>query len=119
MILAPAEDGGIFLLGISKNNFNSEFFEKAPWQTRGLFEYLKNFSLTENIILASKVDLDSKNDLIAWSLSHGHHWLASLVQFMLRSFHSAKILSQKSLSEFQIITTRLSLRGPPPISQAW
>ncbi|SNR17537.1 DUF2064 domain-containing protein [Tenacibaculum jejuense] len=64
--LGPAFDGGVYLIGISKQQFQKDEFASLPWQTSKLLEALSTLFTKENLsplLLTPLKDVDSKSDL--------------------------------------------------------
>lgn len=65
-VLGPSADGGFYLLGINKNKFDFENFEKLPWQKDSLFGKIYQ-TLTKKQCVIFKLpvlqDLDSTKDI--------------------------------------------------------
>lgn len=65
-VLGPSLDGGFYLLGIHKNNFEPETFKRLPWQRFSLFNRISEF-LDQNDSLVHKLpvlgDLDGVKDV--------------------------------------------------------
>jgi len=115
VVLGPTSDGGIYLLGISRNAFQSIALDLQLWQTPQLFDSLKNNFQQKNIsveILEVNEDIDD-----VFQLQN------TIRQFSKFSFFIKKIkllLAERIsffanrekyiLQEFLIV---FSLRGPP------
>ncbi len=67
VVLGPSLDGGFYLLGIHKANFNKEQFADLPWQTstikRTLLALITADEVTEVALLSSLSDLDTTEDI--------------------------------------------------------
>ncbi|MEP6712186.1 MAG: DUF2064 domain-containing protein [Ferruginibacter sp.] len=44
MVLGPDTRGGVYLLGLNKNNFNPQRFQQLPWQTSNLITAIINYA---------------------------------------------------------------------------
>lgn len=67
VVLGPANDGGIYLLGIHKKQFNKATFEKLPWQTRNLRTVFQKSLQQEGIhvkLQRTLKDIDQQKDLV-------------------------------------------------------
>lgn len=65
-VVGPSIDGGFYLLGLSKRQFNEISFLDLPWQTKSLEKTISlQFAAiqTEVIKLDTLLDVDSKSDL--------------------------------------------------------
>lgn len=65
-VLGPSADGGFYLMGLHRKNFNLKKFKDLPWQTSKLAAQLKKeFSNTpfEFVPLARLFDIDNSQDL--------------------------------------------------------
>lgn len=67
LVLGPSKDGGFYLMGIHKNQFQKEVFLKLPWQTSRLQSCIKNLVKTKYIkisYLEILNDIDVKEDIL-------------------------------------------------------
>ena len=65
-VLGPSADGGFYLMGLHRENFDSRKFKDLPWQTANLVNELKKeFSTTQNSLvqLDRLFDIDNSQDL--------------------------------------------------------
>ena len=65
-VLGPSADGGFYLMGLHRENFDSRKFKDLPWQTSNLGNELKKeFSTTQNSLvqLDRLFDIDNSQDL--------------------------------------------------------
>ncbi|EAR02755.1 DUF2064 domain-containing protein [Maribacter sp. HTCC2170] len=66
VVLGPSTDGGFYLLGMHKVNFNQKSFKSLPWKTMGLNGQFINEFITvgvELIQLKRLKDIDDSNDI--------------------------------------------------------
>ena len=65
-VIGPSADGGFYLMGLHRKNFNQEKFKDLPWQTSQLASRLKREFLNtpfKFVTLERLVDIDSSQDL--------------------------------------------------------
>ena len=64
-VIGPSTDGGVYLLGLTRQEFNKEIFENLGWQTNHLAEDINNQLLSSSEIywLHELKDIDQANDL--------------------------------------------------------
>lgn len=65
-VIGPSADGGFYLLGLQKTNFDNAAFKNLPWQRFSLFGQISSWLLnesTELIKLPVLHDLDNEKDL--------------------------------------------------------
>ncbi|HDZ04473.1 hypothetical protein LCGC14_0078790 [marine sediment metagenome] len=65
-VIGPSIDGGFYLLGLQKSNFNVAGFQKLPWQRFSLYHQISKWLLKESselIKLPVLQDLDNEKDL--------------------------------------------------------
>ena len=85
-VIGESNDGGFYLLGISKANFNTLDFLNLPWQKSSLFSILKKNFLNNDIkfsCLESLIDIDSIND--AEKILHNSKFISSALKLILNS----------------------------------
>lgn len=65
MVLGPSVDGGVYLLGLSKDFFYDLDFNALPWQTETLFTHLQQLDPDKKIVtdLPCLYDIDTYADL--------------------------------------------------------
>lgn len=116
LVLGPAADGGVYLLGVSKNAYDCPAFISLPWQTSRLQTGLSAYSETLSTgisWLVKKSDVDNSFGFFAalGQLGFKHQLrkklVALLVLFREITFHFS-LLFLPSPSCFA-----LALRGPP------
>jgi len=64
-VLGPSIDGGFYLMGLHKNQFNTKAFQQLPWQTAGLSKQLEHLiaSSAKAFRLPALLDIDSIADV--------------------------------------------------------
>ena len=115
--LGPSVDGGVYLMSISKTLFTSSF-KQLPWRTATLANKLCNLftALGAQVsFLAKKQDVDNKTQLntIAYFLIKQ----LGINTLLFRSDTQSQVEHVLPLID-RLYDERLSLRGPPSLSQA-
>ena len=65
-VLGPSLDGGFYLMGIHKSNFDQETFKRLPWQRFSLFNRISTLlDLTDSVLhqLPTLSDIDTFKDV--------------------------------------------------------
>lgn len=65
-VLGPSVDGGFYLMGIHKSQFNASIFKKLAWQTSNLSKQILRLiaiSAIETVQLQTLYDIDTVNDI--------------------------------------------------------
>lgn len=65
-VLGPSTDGGFYLMGLHKTDFNIASFKRLPWQTAQLWQQFRRelYSTKVEVVELSRFhDIDSENDL--------------------------------------------------------
>jgi glycosyltransferase A (GT-A) superfamily protein (DUF2064 family) len=115
-VLGPSNDGGIYLLGIRKTEFEKESFQNLRWQLSSLFSDIQQYFENKegNVkILASKQDIDEESDLLCLFRKHGQ---SEIVSTLKRIYYQYISLSRIELTEGNsnnIFFQTLGMRGPP------
>jgi len=117
VVLGPAKDGGVYLLGLDKTHFNKHQFAELAWMQSDLQESLKEY-VTE---LSAEIQwLEEHSDID--SISDFSKLLKLLPKFSLLRIQLTRIISDFIRTSFalwnvQVIShlkfTDLNLRGPP------
>ncbi|MFC6268698.1 TIGR04282 family arsenosugar biosynthesis glycosyltransferase [Frigoriflavimonas asaccharolytica] len=84
--IGASHDGGFYLLGISKTNFDQLNFQDLPWQTSSLFGTITKNFLAKNIQfsrLKSLIDIDNLRD--AEKVLHHSHFISKVLKLILIS----------------------------------
>ncbi len=101
--LGPALDGGVYLIGISKQQFLKDEFASLPWQTSELLNALTAFFTQKTLnpfLLQPLKDLDSKSDLF-YFLQSGRSVLESIILTIISTF-SIPTYTKQTFSEAYI-----------------
>jgi hypothetical protein len=90
-VFGPTPDGGTYLIGISRKQFDYKTFILLPWQEKTLFEALLRW--TNSLggcckVLAPLLDLDAPEDCKNWYTPT--RFISSRIYQLLLSFLSAK-----------------------------
>ncbi len=66
IVLGPSTDGGFYLMGLKKSQFNKETFLKLPWQTANLNKSISKLQASKKVnlyYLEVLTDIDSTSDI--------------------------------------------------------
>lgn len=70
-VLGPADDGGVYLIGLHKDQFEYGEFLELPWRQGHLFHQMVSWIQSRGFqkvrVLNRKMDLDSTKDFRNWS----------------------------------------------------
>lgn len=115
----PSLDGGFYLMGISKSQFDKEHFENLPWQTSDLASAYLRFLDASGVdfkILKHLADLDSTEDL--HRLLNGSDQRSIIIQLILEALstvqNSNHFLSERKRASG--ITRAVCNKGSPLIA---
>lgn len=115
LVLGPAEDGGVYLIGLTKNSFDKDSFRKLPWLTSSVFEALCDYALLSGLtctIETVEKDIDSFEAIAEWNHSGGANWFSSLIKKLTRLKQTIfYIFNSSQPSPFY--TNSCRHRGPP------
>ncbi|MCP4974568.1 MAG: DUF2064 domain-containing protein [Maribacter sp.] len=87
-VLGPSADGGFYLMGMHRENFNANRFKDLPWQTSSLRRQLKKeFSTAQiDIVQLDRLfDIDNSQDLysLAKFASQLSYHISRIIRFLI------------------------------------
>ncbi|AJR02529.1 DUF2064 domain-containing protein [Siansivirga zeaxanthinifaciens] len=94
IVLGPSTDGGFYLMGLKKSQFNKETFLKLPWQTSKLNRSISKLKASKKInitYLEVLTDIDTASD-IKLVLDSFKTLSKTLKTLLLQSFLSVKTI---------------------------
>ena len=97
-VLGPSTDGGFYLMGISKSQFNASTFETLAWQSSILSKQLIDVVAKANITIVTLntlFDIDSIQDIKS-IIAYAHQLPKALLKEFLFVINSAKYISSES-----------------------
>lgn len=114
-ILGPSFDGGVYLIGINKSNFNPQEFIELAWQSDKLQESWAKIQ-TEIVWLKTLRDIDKASDLLEFtkSISNTLNQFYLLVLIILQLF-KRKFLPLKIKVRKQTLSPSFGFRAPPSL----
>lgn len=117
LTFGPSKDGGFYLMTFSKKEFQSEEYQKLPWQTSSLVKntllLLNNKSNHKLVLLSPLKDIDTLTDLTSLFLQHNHISLALKELFKLLIFIKKAKVFYKNLHFTSFINTCFYNKGSP------
>jgi hypothetical protein len=117
MVVGPAVDGGIYLLGLGQNQYNRAAFIDLPWQTAQLQHAFPQCFSAENATLVwldELSDIDNSRDFKALlrRLSVFSGLLIQLLRLLAGRSHDYPLNPPSPLSFFYFLDIA-PFRGPP------
>lgn len=114
VVIGPAKDGGVYLLGITKREFDIEGFEQLKWKTDQLTKDIVD-NLTDRAkvkLLHMLADIDHDKGLNDFILSNGSE-MASRLKSLLQSWQSQWYGTHINTYVGKLVAQGTSRRGPP------
>jgi len=117
-VLGPSVDGGFYLLGLQKNNFDIDVLKNLPWHHLNLFNRISKWlqlASIETIKLPVLQDLDSEKDLK--SILNFSKSLSSSILLLILSILDYFAVLNKQLTTFVDLFNNKSMynKGSPRI----
>jgi glycosyltransferase A (GT-A) superfamily protein (DUF2064 family) len=116
-VLGPSLDGGFYLMGIHKSNFDQETFKRLPWQRFSLFNRISTLlEVTDSLLYKLPVlsDIDSFKD-IKRLVSFRKSISFAILQLFALLLQVGKELETNILSIFFIIFLQLPYNKGSPV----
>ncbi|QWX83693.1 DUF2064 domain-containing protein [Cellulophaga sp. HaHaR_3_176] len=117
MVFGPSKDGGIYLLGYTKNAFNEQAFKNFSWLTSKLSDEIERFAIEKELsfsVLETLIDIDSKNNALEFAYSNPKSKVSSYILFNYTS-EKKKFETSTCGFSFTIPLHNFFLRGPPTL----
>ncbi len=115
MVVGPAADGGVYLIGFPKEQFESKTFEALSWQQNTLFEEIVQNSIDLQLpfyALDALADIDSPKDMLAFAEKVPVSVLAVFIKNNLQ--RSKRAISTNVFTDYHLFyNTSLPARAPP------
>lgn len=115
-VLGPTFDGGFYLMGLHKSNFDAALFKKLPWQGFSLFNRISQLFENNNTLLFRLLvfeDIDSEKDVMV--LLNYTKVLSSFILLVLNKLykHSNKIFSKQEITNYTNFSLSFYNKGSP------
>ncbi len=118
LVVGPATDGGVYLLGLNKSLFEAEKFLSLPWQQETLFSQISFHANREKIefhCFNELSDIDNKAAVFAFVRNRPDSIIAQYIQFLFKIYFRIPESLDTCMDSLHIISAH-TLRGPPFIS---
>lgn len=115
LVLGPTMDGGVYLLGLSKQIFEQKAFQNFSWKTENLFSELQEWADQTGFTstcLKKQRDLNHLKDL-RYFINLLPKWSSLYFLFEQLLNNVFFVLQRKTISPFTGYSSLLSLRAPP------
>lgn len=104
VVYGPAQDGGVYLIGVTHQAFSLEHIIALPWKTANLIEALEEYAFRfdqTTAVLYPLNDIDKQEDFARWMFqSAGMDFLALRIKQLIRKatvgFASIKTMTMKA-----------------------
>ncbi|AXT62543.1 DUF2064 domain-containing protein [Aquimarina sp. AD10] len=118
-VLGPSKDGGFYLMGLHKSQFNIDVFLKLPWQSRTLSKCISRLIKTAKIELVTLeilIDIDTISDIE--SISRFFRTLSVHLKKIIKAILNSKVVIQDTVTELitSLHTNYFFNKGPPFVS---
>jgi len=115
IVAGPAADGGVYVFGLHKSNFDQEAFKKLPWQKATLYKTIVQEAAAAQIELSQLdvlIDLDSDREVRTYAKQHR---TTSLGILLLNILNTLKVSIAQRIERYVSLNSSLTLalRGPP------
>ncbi|MEL6625495.1 MAG: DUF2064 domain-containing protein [Bacteroidota bacterium] len=114
LVAGGTQDGGVYLIGLHRDQFASQEFQSLTWETSDLQESLLQYAQLRKLDvqwLEEKTDLDTTSDLLFFIQTHRTRLAEILRQLLFSVTHTIGI--HRSFGWADHIPLTLSSRGPP------
>ena len=115
LVVGPATDGGVYLLGISRSLFNTDEFLNLPWLEDSLYDALLLSTYWQqggHFSLGTLSDIDDTTSLLQFLNTTRNVFLAGFILLHLKR-STACFGHLKAILFVDTYLSTLSLRGPP------
>lgn len=116
LVLGPAKDGGVYLIGIKNTAYLRANFLSIPWLSSAVFNCLSRYASRLNITCAIQVaqeDIDHYSKILAWTKANCFNPIVALAVYLSgcfrRRMNSNVVI--KTITRLQLNIE--PLRGPP------
>jgi len=115
-IVGPSADGGVYLIGLKKTDFQPQLFAELNWETGnlgcGLLLYLNNIG--SSIVLLKKYhDIDTTTDFQQFNFNRSIPLQFIYIIKSILSILGIIFYTYKHNTQFTKLSFNLALRGPP------
>ncbi|WP_350286785.1 DUF2064 domain-containing protein [uncultured Croceitalea sp.] len=115
-VLGPSTDGGFYLMGLHKDNFDTNLFQRLPWQRFSLFRrisLLLKASRSELFQLPVLHDIDTREDIVVM-LNYINSVSNKVLQIFRRIVQKLSASSARDVNLYAFLFTRLTLNKGSP-----
>ncbi len=116
LVLGPAKDGGVYLIGISKEAYGRDHFLQIPWLSKAVFQSFKTYAAHFEITPFCEplgADIDSVSDVFEWKKTNTPHSFVLLFQSLLARYQLIKGAIKQACFFQKPKRSAIGLRGPP------
>jgi glycosyltransferase A (GT-A) superfamily protein (DUF2064 family) len=109
LVLGKSKDGGVYLIGVNKDQYKRQLFLDLDWQKSTLHESFSN-SFSSIFFLEELNDVDTKEDFLQLDFK-----AINLVSFIISLFKTFELTFVLKLNEIynRFLPQAILLRGPP------
>lgn len=117
-VLGPTFDGGFYLMGLHKSNFDSSLFKRLPWQRFGLFNRISQLFENSNshlFRLPVFEDIDTEKDIV--KLLGFSKSISITIKNILLSIEEKglSLFKLRIIANFELFSSPLFNKGSPTV----
>lgn len=114
IVLGPAKDGGVYLIGLQNTTFHPQQFSTLPWLTSQLTRAFLDYAGEAIFLLPLCADIDQAKDLQDYLLSISYkNPIKKQLKQLLGQFFIVSIIVLKNILLRHFYFLPLGLRAPP------
>lgn len=116
IVLGPAKDGGVYVIGINQKAYDRNSFISLPWLTSSVFTSLVQYASTAKSSLFVETigeDFDEVSSMLEWKSANSYNPISLVFDAIIAVYKSYKY--NVSFSSYYLYNTpgTINFRGPP------
>lgn len=116
IVLGPAKDGGVYIIGIKNSAYNRDAFVDLPWRTASLYSSFMQYANDVGTCIkvdALGEDFDDIGSLLHRKIKNADNFLSTLLDIIISSLHKIKSRFSQHFILNECRLRNISFRAPP------